>query len=121
GNQDFVVNWKNDGEEIRGFVDNKGKQRSVVRNPSYYFKSSVSWSDVTSGIAGFRYFPKGFIFDVTGMSAFKGNYELQDILCFSNLTFINWVAKVINPTLHFQIGNFNQLPFTENISSSNVD
>ncbi|HHZ8502507.1 TPA: BREX-1 system adenine-specific DNA-methyltransferase PglX, partial [Enterococcus faecalis] len=41
GNYDYVVNWENDGQEIRNFVDDKGKQRSVVRNPNYYFKEAI--------------------------------------------------------------------------------
>jgi type II restriction/modification system DNA methylase subunit YeeA len=113
GNQEYIVNWEKDGEEIRNFTDDKGKPRSAVRNPNYYFKPSVSWSDVTSGIAGFRYFPKGFMFDVTGMSAFEKSLNLEDIVCFSNLKFISWIAQTINPTLHFQIGNFVNLPYLE--------
>ncbi|WKB36648.1 hypothetical protein QS257_06490 [Terrilactibacillus sp. S3-3] len=30
GNLDYVVNWENDGIEIRNFTDSKGKPRSVV-------------------------------------------------------------------------------------------
>jgi len=113
GNQEFVVNWKNDGSEIRNFTDDKGKQRSRPQNTEYYFRSSVSWSDITSSTTGFRYFPEGFIFDVTGMSTFKINIELKEILCFSSLSFINWVSKIINPTFHFQVGDFVKLPYVE--------
>lgn len=33
GNQDYIINWENDGYEIKNFYDEKGKQRSVIRNP----------------------------------------------------------------------------------------
>ncbi|MGB5833880.1 MAG: hypothetical protein WBG92_18095, partial [Thiohalocapsa sp.] len=66
GNQEFLVNWENDGRDLFAF-----KPRSVIRNPEYYFLPSLSWSDITSGPASFRVFDEGFIHDVTGMSAFK--------------------------------------------------
>jgi hypothetical protein len=121
GNQEFVVNWQNDGEEIRGFVDDKGKQRSRPQNTEYYFKSSVSWSDVTSSDISFRFFPKGFIYDVKGQSAFIDNEDLRlNILTYCNNKFISFLSKIINPSLSFQVGNFNQLPFAENIPNIDI-
>lgn len=64
GNQDYIINWENDGYEIKNFYDEKGKQRSVIRNPKYYYLEAISWSSVSSNIGiAFRYYPKGFIFD----------------------------------------------------------
>ncbi|MGI1227761.1 BREX-1 system adenine-specific DNA-methyltransferase PglX, partial [Raoultella ornithinolytica] len=61
GNQDYVVNWEYDGIEIKNCVDENGKLRSRQQNSTFYFRESVSWSDVTSGDNAFRYIPKGFI------------------------------------------------------------
>lgn len=36
GNNDYVINWENDGEELRNF------RGSVLRNPSYYFQKCFS-------------------------------------------------------------------------------
>lgn len=55
GNNDYVVNWENDGFEIRNFYDDKGKLRSRPQNMKYYFRESVSWSDITSSSNAFRY------------------------------------------------------------------
>ncbi|WP_380299028.1 BREX-1 system adenine-specific DNA-methyltransferase PglX [Klebsiella michiganensis] len=73
GNQDYVVNWEYDGIEIKNCVDENGKLRSRQQNSTFYFRESVSWSDVTSGDNAFRYIPKGFIFDATGHSSFYNN------------------------------------------------
>lgn len=111
GNQDYVVNWEFDGEEIKNFTDENGKQRSVVRNPDKYFKPSISWSDITSGTTSFRYYPQGFIYDVTGMSLFtKEPCKLIGSLN-TNLTFA--ISKIINPTIHMQIGDVSKFPFIE--------
>lgn len=75
GNQAFIVNWYNNGEDIKSY---KG---SVVRNPSYYFKPSISWSKISSGIIAFRLFPTGFIFDVAGTSLYpKEEYSFNYLL-----------------------------------------
>jgi len=114
GNQEYVVNWQNDGEEIRHFVDDKGKQRSRPQNTEYYFKSSVSWSDVTSSSISFRFFPIGFIYDVKGQSAFINDESMRNkILSYCNNNFILFTSKILNPSLSFQVGNFNQLPFSK--------
>lgn len=114
GNQDYVVNWFNDGYEIKSFVDDNGKQRSRPQNTQCYFRESVSWSDVTSGNTSFRYFPSGFIYDITGMSAQSSSKDvLNKTLLFANTPIVDWFVKSLNPTLHFQIGNYSVLPFLE--------
>ncbi|NEY21525.1 BREX-1 system adenine-specific DNA-methyltransferase PglX [Bacillus ginsengihumi] len=105
GNQEYVINWKNDGEEL--FNDEK----AVIRNPSYYFKESVSWSDVTSSSNSFRYYNKGFIFDSTGHSAFPNEtIDAYQLLAVCNNKIFDSIIKILNPTLHFHIGYFNNLP-----------
>ena len=47
GNQELVVNWENDGEEIKDFRDDKGKLRSRPQNTDCYVKSSISWAIVS--------------------------------------------------------------------------
>lgn len=67
GNQELVVNWENDGKELKSF---KG---AVIRNSSYYFKPCISWGLISGPL--FRYFPNGFIYDVQGMSCFYESLE----------------------------------------------
>ena len=110
GNQTYVVNWENDGFEIKHFVDEKGKQRSVVRNPDQYFKPSISWSDISSSGTSYKVYPSGFIFDVCGMSCFDAENP-TNLLGVLNTKFIAKVSKVLNPTMHFQIGDFKKLPY----------
>ena len=64
GNCEYVVNWEHDGYEIRNFKDTTGKVRSRPQNTAFYFKSAITWSDITSASFSGRYSPPGFIFDV---------------------------------------------------------
>ena len=41
GNNDYIVNWEDDGYEIRHFVDDKGKLRSRPQNVDTYFRESI--------------------------------------------------------------------------------
>lgn len=118
GNQEYVVNWEKDGQEIRNFVDENGRLRSRPQNTDFYFRESISWSDITSSVSSFRIYPHGFIYDITGQSAFFENSILSKrILSFLNLKFVSFLIKTCNPTLHFQIGNFKTLPFLDNFKN----
>ena len=109
GNNDYVVNWENDGYEIKHFVDEKGKLRSRPQNTGYYFKECASWSLISSSSTAFRYKPNGFIFDVSGMSFFSTK-DLLYYLGFCNTKIAYSVLKIIAPTINFQAGDIAKLP-----------
>ncbi|MGO7791161.1 BREX-1 system adenine-specific DNA-methyltransferase PglX [Rhizobium ruizarguesonis] len=120
GNQDFCVNWEKNGFEIRNFTGPNGKVRSACRNTSYYFRQSISWSDITSSSSAFRFYPSGFVYDVTGMSAFaESEADLYSVLGFCNSSVASALTKALNPTVHFQIGNYQNLPFIGSSLSEN--
>ncbi|WP_375328582.1 BREX-1 system adenine-specific DNA-methyltransferase PglX [Microcystis sp. BLCC-F210] len=112
GNQEYLVNWENGGQEIANF-----KPRAVIRNPSYYFQESITWSFVSSSCFGVRFSPKGFIFDVGGSSLFTEQENmtfLTSLLC-SKIAFD--LMKIMNPTLNFQVGNVASIPIVKNNNS----
>lgn len=104
GNNQFVVNWENDGEEIRAF------DKAVIRNPDYYFKPSVTWTLLSSSYFGVRFSPPGAIFDVNGMSLFVDDDRLPTILALMCSKVATYFLRVINPTLAFQVGDIKKLP-----------
>ena len=107
GNQELVVNWENDGKELKSF---KG---AVIRNPSYYFKPCISWGLISGPL--FRYFPNGFIHDVQGMSCFYESLEqLQKEIVWQNTKVFSEAAKIISPAGHIQIGEIGKMPCCDN-------
>lgn len=112
GNHEVVVNWENDGYEIRNFKNNAGKLKSRPQNTSYYFKEGITWTKISSGNFAARYKKKGFIFDDTGRSAFPNEIELNKLLlgllC-SKLAFL--FLKILNPTMSFTNGDIYRIPF----------
>lgn len=116
GNHEYVVNWENDGDEIRSFTDEDGKLLSRPQNMSYYFKPSISWSDINTSYNSFRFYPAGFIHDATGHSAFNWNEkEKLAALAFCNNKLSSELISALNPTIHFHIGYFNSLPFIDEL------
>jgi hypothetical protein len=104
GNQEYVVNWENDGAEIKHF---KG---AVVRNPNTYFQSSISWGLIASQASAFRYYPKGFIYDVAGMSITYTEVNKFALLGSLNTKLFFKNVRVINPTVNMQCGDVAKSP-----------
>lgn len=111
GNYDYLVNWENDGFEIKHFVDNHGKLRSRPQNTDSYFKDAITWGLITSGGFSIRYRTTGGIHDVSGMSAFyTGKCNLMYLLAILSTPVANYVFKMLNPTINLQVGDFKKIP-----------
>jgi hypothetical protein len=110
GNQNYVVNWENDGSEIKSYSDTNGKVLSRPQNIDYYFRESASWTLISSSKFGSRYFPYGFVFDINGMSAFSDGVNIKSVVGFLNSSVCNYILKIINPSMAFQVGDILKLP-----------
>ena len=121
GNQEYLVNWENDGYEIKNYAESLYKSVTrTIKSISEYFKTSISWSKISSGNIAFRYYPKGFIFDVAGCSIF---YKDENIMKYHfgllNSKIAKICLKVISPTLNYEAGQIAILPVLEK-SSNNI-
>jgi type II restriction/modification system DNA methylase subunit YeeA len=115
GNNIYVVNYENRGKFIHDYLDKTpgAKVGGRIVNRNLYFKSSVTWSFVSSSYFGVRFSDHGFIFDVAGSSVFADKIKLKwitSLLC-SNVAFRFMCA--MNPTLNFQVGNVANIPTIE--------
>ena len=114
GNREFIVNWENNGYEIKHFTDENGKLRSRPQGLDYNFRPSVSWSQITSGAFSARYYNENFMFNVAGSSAFpKNEQQLIMLLGLLNSKVTSELAKVLNPTLNMNPGDAARLPLPE--------
>ena len=111
GNQEFVINWSDDGQELYAFMPT-----AVIRNASFYFHRGVTYSYLTSGTFSARLSPGGFIFDVAGSSLFPPDPLL--VLAVMNSTFAAYILKLINPTVNFQVGDLARLPIPTVVSDT---
>lgn len=121
GNNEFVVDWENNGFKLKTQTDSFGKIHSVLRSPQYYFKECISWSKISSGDISFRYFPKGYIFDVAGCCAFfKKESNFYQIFAFLNSKIAQNILQILSPTLNYEVGHIASLPILPSIPDSVV-
>lgn len=108
GNNDYVVDWLNDGDEIKKNILRKYPYLKtpdfVAKNQKLYFKSSITWSDVSSGAISFRYKPAGHIFDTSGPSIFGDADDLRYLQGLLNSIVVRLIGSFLSPTLHFNTG-----------------
>ena len=110
GNSLFVVNWKDDGFEIKNNVDENGKQKSRPQNKDYYFKRCLSWGKVSNIQISFRYIPQGHIFDVAGCSLFLSDSNLYYFLGVLNSKVVNEMLGFMSPTMNYEVGQVSNIP-----------
>ena len=120
GNNDCVVNWENNGAEIRNFNDASGKQLSRPQNTQWYFHPSITWSKISSGSIAFRYKPAGHVFDVAGTSIFAEANTLSYLHGACNSSVILQIASMLSPTLNFEVGQIATYPIVFDDSKRNT-
>ncbi len=82
-------------------------------NPDFYFKEGITWTDLTSGTLGARYSPPGFIFDVSGPTAFVSSGNRNVLLGFICSKVVAQFMGIMNSTMHFLVGQMNQIPLLD--------
>jgi type II restriction/modification system DNA methylase subunit YeeA len=113
GNQELVVNWNNDGNEIRHFF-NKGKcLASRPQNMNFYFREGLTWSSLTSAKFSIRYSPMGFIFDTKGPSLFTKLDIISYLVAYLNSKVLEHLIKIISPTIDYNPGQLANIPIQE--------
>ena len=118
GNNEFVVNWKNDGKLIRNFRDKNDKIPAHAFNLDYIFHPQITWSSLSSKNFSSRYVSNGFLFDASGSFAVIPPYDQFIVLGFLNSKTVSYILGIMNPTLNFQKGNISNLPFINNLNKN---
>ncbi len=116
GNHSFVVNYENNGAELRAFHADLNRRHSGgrLKNADTYFRAAVTWPFITeSSRFGVRLQPEGFLFDVAGSCLFPAQEDLEYLmgLLSSNVTLE--LLRLCNPTMNFQPENLKSLPLLD--------
>jgi hypothetical protein len=127
GNYYDVINWKNDGEEVK--IELIGKNPNIPRSEKFYFKTGITWGLISSFGYSCRRVDYNCIFDVGGSMAFPDEEYKSYLMAFLNSKLTIEFLKVFSPTLNFQVGDLKQLPiildnskkiFIETISDTSI-
>ncbi|WP_419779270.1 BREX-1 system adenine-specific DNA-methyltransferase PglX [Maridesulfovibrio sp.] len=110
GNNYWVVNWENDGQEI------KGLDGSYPRNMKHYFQEGLSYTNISNGKFSSRFTPTGFIFDQKGSMFFsKERDEIKKVAIFLHSKCGESFLKAMCPTLDFNPGTLSNLPLLSSV------
>ena len=120
GNMWTLLNWENDGYEIKHFVDEKGKLRSCPRNEQYYFREGITYSAAGSKGATFRYLPTNYVIDAGGPGIYMNKYHnVHYALAFFNSYLTYYICDCLNPTVNINQGDLWRIPFV--VPEENVE
>ena len=112
GNNEYVVNWENDGFEICNFRDENGKLKSRPQNLQFMLQEGITYTNISSSSFGVRYSPKGFIYDAAGSGIFCKRTEiLKYVLAFLTSVVAASITEITSPTMSFEVGQISMLPF----------
>ena len=110
-NNEYVVNWKNNGEEIKKYRNEKGNLAARPQNTKYYFKPGLTWNKISSSKFAVKYKESGFIFDDTSRSLFvNDNNQRLYILGFMCSKVAFDYMMVFNPSMSFTNNDIQRLP-----------
>ena len=121
GLNDYVVLWENDGYAIKN-ATKQGRKIASVRSERLYFRKSITWATLTTGMISCRNSEYGHLFDDKGSSCFMPDREYNYVLAFINSVVGDYFLHVLNPTMSFQSGNIGALPIiSEKVADSSIN
>jgi type II restriction/modification system DNA methylase subunit YeeA len=119
GNNRDVVNWQNDGAEIKHSIISKypylkGNPDFVAKNPSFYFAPGITWGKITSGAFSIRKDPPGFIPSDAGMKLYTESEDTESMLLglLNSIVAKQFLAS-LSQTLNFEQGAIKRIPVWE--------
>ncbi len=112
GNLEKVINWENDGYEIRNYRNSDGNLKSRPQNLNYMFKKGIVFSKITSAGSSCRVMTGSEMFDdaVQGIFVEDSEFSTEYLLAVLNSPVIAEYLKIINPTLNKQINDLERIP-----------
>lgn len=129
GNLDLVVDWENNGFDIKAFKKHRlelgeiEKKNSECWNSEFYFVEGATWSSIASGTPMFRFTSQESIFDIKGPTCFAqkqvSHNELLQVLGYLNSPIVSTILEILSPTLDCNPGTVSKLPY-KNCSDQTV-
>ena len=94
GNNNYLVNWENDGYLIKNNRNDRGKLASRPQNIQYFYRPGITWTYISISTISFRYYPEGFAFAAAGPAVFPNDED--DILYLTGLLNTKVAQELIN-------------------------
>ena len=118
GNNEWVINWENDGDELR-------HSKANLRSEHLYFKPAITWSSLSGGKISFRFSDQGAISNTAGSSLYPSSEDIPFYLAVLNSSVIQYCLNIVSPTLNYSAGPVGLVPiikssFQDSLVKENV-
>jgi len=114
GNQDSIVNWYHDGEEMKAnavVLNHGGHWSRYLTSVDKFFREGLSWNAISSGDICVRYFGNGFIFCSASMCGY-GN-DVKPVIGLLNSKVGMDILKVLAPTMNYGPLQVKKIPLVD--------
>ena len=116
GNDDFVVNWLDDGAVIRSRRHpTKDKVWAHNFNLNHIFKAGATYSSLSSTDLAVRYTPEGYLFDQSGSMVFADAERLPGVMALLNSSVARLWLEALCPHMHFNPGALLKIPASDSL------
>lgn len=107
GNYEYLVNWENDGYELKNYKDENGKRKSIPRSVDKYFQKGLTFGAVTSSDFSCRYMEDS-IFGGGGNAIFVSNPKYIMGLLHSSIAIE--ILNALSPSLNMLVSDLLKIP-----------
>ena len=112
GNNDSVLNYENDGFELRH------SKKASLTGTDNYFKPNITWTRICTNDASFRYTPEGSIPNMAGLCLYCNDIYYYLGLLNSRVT--GNCLLIMNPTINYPPGTICKIPIIYEENHSDV-
>jgi hypothetical protein len=114
-----AVGWRSNGLEMKVLQEKSyGSASRRIQSQEFYFSAGIAFACIGSSFSARLHRFRG-IFGQSGSSLFPREELVSDLLCLLNSTSAADYASALNPSISFQVGDVERLPFRK-IDSSGI-
>ncbi|MHB1046355.1 MAG: BREX-1 system adenine-specific DNA-methyltransferase PglX [Thermoanaerobaculia bacterium] len=118
---DLVVNWENDGEEVKAWASSRGDHwTKTVRSPDFYFRPGITWPPASWRLRRFGLFEAGHVFGHNGCSIFPRSFSPATLLGFLNSAVGTALMLLQTPERKWEAGGVGALPMAASASGDDL-
>lgn len=127
GNIEYVINWNNDGFDIKNYRDDSGALLSRPQNIQYMLQEAISYNIISSRTKGFvgRYLPPHLMMTDVAPNIYNSN--ICCLLPLLNSVVGKYFCNILCPSYKYETGYVGQIPLlpynnenVEKITKSNI-
>jgi hypothetical protein len=122
GYNNVLINWANEGNEIKQFVINNDKDPDTTHwsrrlfNLEVFFRQGITWSSVTSGKFSCRVVNNGVIPGTGSITIYELQDSLRDkIFSLLNCKVSDYYLSILCPTINFTSGDVIKIPVAQHV------